>query len=90
MARGDGYASWLVEPRPVWHRYALCRGLGPDLFFPESHVNISPEVRQLCAECPARKGCLEEGLKRRERGVWGGTSEEERREIRRQRREAAA
>ena len=44
----------------------------------------------LCTECPVRQACLEHALAHREReGVWGGTTERERRRIVRQRRKSA-
>jgi WhiB family redox-sensing transcriptional regulator len=39
----------------------------------------------VCAGCPARERCLEFAIvTNQEYGVWGGTSEEERRVLRRQ------
>jgi WhiB family redox-sensing transcriptional regulator len=46
-------------------------------------------ARAVCADCGVRKECLEFALTtNQDCGVWGGTSEEERRDIRR--RNAAA
>ena len=47
-------------------------------------------VRALCAECPVRQECLEAALADESLvGLWGGTTELERREIRRRGRAAA-
>ena len=39
----------------------------------------------MCGECPAQAPCLEFALAtNQDSGVWGGTSEEERRKLRKQ------
>lgn len=38
-----------------------------------------------CSDCPVRIKCLEHALENREQGVWGGTTEDEREQIRRSR-----
>ena len=48
------------------------------------------EAKSVCAVCPVRQACLEHALAHREReGIWGGTTERERRRIVRQRRKSA-
>jgi WhiB family redox-sensing transcriptional regulator len=43
-------------------------------------------AKRVCNECEVREPCLEFALEsNQDSGVWGGTSEEERRAIRRQR-----
>jgi WhiB family redox-sensing transcriptional regulator len=68
--------------RPAWHAQAACRGRGPELFFPPSGED-GVLAKAICARCPVREPCLEAGA--RELGVWGGTSERERRRRRRSR-----
>ncbi|TDV47776.1 transcription factor WhiB [Actinophytocola oryzae] len=74
-----------------WRDRAACRDADPELFFPVS--DMGPGARQIadakavCGRCPVRTQCLdyavETGL---DHGVFGGTTERERRElIRRQR-----
>jgi hypothetical protein len=47
------------------------------------------EAQGVCAGCSVREECLEYALKHNiEHGVWGGTSERERRRIARRRRQA--
>lgn len=67
--------------RPAWHQEAACRGADPDLFFPERGQSVAP-ARELCDRCPVRAECLDVGLGERF-GIWGGTSERERRHLRR-------
>lgn len=39
-------------------------------------------ARSLCAKCPVRDLCLQYAVEHHEIGIWGGTSETERRELR--------
>jgi len=81
---GDLFAS--VE----FMTFGACRGTAPDIFFPDRGESLEP-AKRICGECVVRDECLEYALDSGERfGVWGGTSERERRRIRRQRRVAAA
>lgn len=72
-----------------WRRYAICRDTDPDLFFPvgtTGHALVQIErAKQVCGECPAQRDCLEFALEtNQDSGIWGGTSEEERRVLRRE------
>lgn len=77
------------EARPFWFSFASCRpeyadrplDQWVDMFFP-SRGQSNREAREICAECPARDACADHGLDERH-GVWGGTSEKERRRLRR-------
>lgn len=69
--------------------FANCRGVDPDLFFPERGASTR-EAKEVCRGCVVREDCLETALTNGEKfGIWGGMSERERRRIRRQRRLAA-
>jgi WhiB family redox-sensing transcriptional regulator len=39
------------------------------------------EAKAICAECPYKIRCLEYALKNHEQGIWGGTTERDRRRI---------
>ena len=68
-----------------WVDQAACAGVDPDLFFPDRGASLA-DARRVCAGCPVRAECLEYALEAGEKfGVWGGTSEKERRAMRRQR-----
>lgn len=68
-----------------WRESAACRGADPELFFPGRGNSLAP-AKAVCRECPVRPECLEYALANGERqGVWGGTSERERRRIQRRR-----
>jgi len=80
-----------MEPRfwdmPPWMEYGLCAaGTAPDTWFPENgnRGTTDPAVRAakaICAVCPVALQCLEHALLRGESGIWGGTTERERRVI---------
>ena len=54
---------------------------GGRLFFPSDGVGVDV-ARRICADCPVKSECLEYALANRiDHGVWGGTSERERRRI---------
>jgi len=69
-----------------WMALGKCRDLDPTIFFPNDGLGVQAAQR-ICAECPVKVACLEYALTNRvDHGVWGGTSERERRRILRQRR----
>ena len=69
-----------------WMADGKCRDLDPATFFPNDGIGVQAAQR-ICAECPVRTPCLEYALANHvDHGVWGGTSERERRRILRQRR----
>jgi WhiB family redox-sensing transcriptional regulator len=73
----------------IWRKHAACRCIDPDVFYPVSDEEAA-EAKTICGVCPVREACLEYALAHREReGVWGGTTERERRRIHRQRRKSA-
>lgn len=79
--------------RPAWHTEALCRGMmvdGRTVFFPGRGENADTQTaRSICQGCPVKAECLEAGMMEKH-GVWGGTSERQRRQLRRFRRKADA
>ena len=73
---------------PTWHVEAACRQR-PDLdFFAEGRTAVTV-AKIACTGCPVRLTCLEWALSHHEWGVWGGTTERERRRLRKRRRAAA-
>ncbi len=64
-----------------WMADGLCREYSPETFFPRDGMGVIVAQR-ICAECPVKAPCLEYALSNRvDHGVWGGTSERERRRI---------
>lgn len=72
-----------INAREEWMNGALCAQVDSELFFPE-HQGKSPRAaKRICAVCPVQAECLEYALQHREQfGVWGGTTERERRRMR--------
>jgi len=70
-----------------WRGEAACRGMDASVFFPETGGNETAQVaKAICAQCTVRNDCLEAGLHDKF-GIWGGTTEAERRRLRRRLRE---
>ena len=72
-----------------WRDYSACRDTDPDLFFPVGTTGPAIEqietAKAVCRSCDVRRACLEYALvTNQDSGIWGGTSEEERRALRRQ------
>lgn len=71
---------------PDWYPQAKCKGMDSNLFFPE-RGNPAYAAYDTCATCPVRSDCRQHALDTGEHnGIWGATSERERRRIRRQQR----
>jgi WhiB family redox-sensing transcriptional regulator len=69
----------------TWMSEGNCADKPPSLFFPSDGVGVDV-ARKVCADCPVKSPCLEYALEHRiDHGVWGGTSERERRRILRSR-----
>jgi WhiB family redox-sensing transcriptional regulator len=77
-----------MQPIDVrWRKDAACRASSPDLFFPVGTVGPAlteiDSAKAVCAGCVVREECLEFAVHtNQEFGVWGGTSEDERRRMR--------
>jgi len=72
--------------RPAWQQQGACRGLDPNLFFPERGESVK-EAKAVCAPCPVRAECLDYALENHEAlGISGGLSGRERRKLGRTRR----
>ncbi len=70
-----------------WRTHAACRDTDPDLFFPIGTTGQAIEqiesAKAVCRTCEAQAKCLTFALAtNQESGVWGATSEEERRKLR--------
>ena len=69
--------------RPAWMDKGACRGGSNDAFFPSRGVSTAT-AKAVCADCIVKTPCLAYALSNSEtHGVWGGTSPEERRQMRR-------
>ena len=69
-----------------WRDHAACLHAHPDLFFPVSATGPAllqvDQAKRIWRACPVRMPCLAWALANSvPSGVWGGTTEEERRAI---------
>ncbi|MFM8648837.1 MAG: WhiB family transcriptional regulator [Actinomycetota bacterium] len=72
----------------TWRNEAVCKDTDPELFFPVGTTGQAllqiDRAKEVCDECPVKVRCLDFAIEtNQDSGIWGGTSEEERRDIRR-------
>ena len=80
LALGSADYSWRID--------AICKDTDPELFFPVGTTGQAllqiDRAKQVCGECPVKIECLDFAIEtNQDSGIWGGTSEDERRDIRR-------
>lgn len=63
-----------------WENAAACRNADPSIFFSERYNSTAPEAKEVCGRCAVRAQCLIVNLGEKF-GVWGGSTESERKEI---------
>jgi len=84
--------AWI---RMDWRHRAACRDEDPELFFPIGNTGPAllqiEEAKAVCRRCPVIDDCLQWALDSgQDAGVWGGTSEDERRALKRRNRARAS
>jgi WhiB family redox-sensing transcriptional regulator len=83
---GDLILGALLD-RPSWMDIAACRGSPVDFVPPPPRPGrtsaAEEEALAVCRLCPVVDECLAFALEHGETGVWGGTTEAQRREMRR-------
>lgn len=84
-----------------WWSQAACQSADPELFFPISALDATTRAvvraKAICGRCGVQPQCLAHAMESGSlQGIWGGTTEQERRRLRgratraRRRRAAAA
>jgi len=64
-----------------WMNRGNCADKPPSTFFPSDGVGVEL-AKRVCEDCPVQAMCLEYAIENRiDHGVWGGTSERQRRRI---------
>ncbi|MDZ7786231.1 MAG: WhiB family transcriptional regulator [Candidatus Saccharibacteria bacterium] len=64
-----------------WMEDGDCRDHPPETFFPSDGIGVLIAQR-ICAECLVQEECLDYAVTERiDHGVWGGTSERQRRRM---------
>ncbi len=73
-------SDWVIQRK--------CADIDPNVFFPSDGAGVIA-AQKVCAECPVKDPCREYALANNiTHGVWGGTSERQRRRTLRDRRRA--
>lgn len=70
----------LPKPEP-WMADAACAQVDPELWFPEKGGS-SAAAKRICQSCPVLQQCLGYAVEHFELGVWGGTSDKQRKAMR--------
>lgn len=71
-----------------WRDHAACKSCSPELFFPAGTTGAAFDeitaAKAVCAVCPVQTACLRFALATNQAyGIWGGTTEDERVQIKR-------
>jgi WhiB family redox-sensing transcriptional regulator len=63
---------------------AACKGMDTNIFYSGMSGRYANELtaKAICVACPVRLQCLQQGLENEEYGIWGGTTELERKAMR--------
>ena len=80
-----GFVRFAYVPPFDGHEQAACKNhatLTRDDFFPEGGP-VPLEIQVCCTLCPVQRPCLAFALEHHEVGIWGGTSDLERKRLRR-------
>ncbi len=79
--RPEEDAPRIHRPEP-WTEFAACQYVDADLWFPVKG-GLPRRAKRICMDCEVRAECLDYALRGNEQyGVWGGTSEKQRRRMR--------
>lgn len=87
---------WHLKPirDEHWRERAACARTEVDseLFFPGKSAPQSriDQARLVCLSCPVRYECLQSALDHNEVGIWGGTTDAQRSELKRWRKKEGA
>jgi WhiB family transcriptional regulator, redox-sensing transcriptional regulator len=75
-----------MDDKSLWRDLAACRGADAELFFPLTEFGPSlvqiRQAKQICRVCQVQRTCLTWALQHAMgEGIWGGSTETERRAI---------
>lgn len=88
--RTNPQARQINHETEPWHKRSLCAdvrtlwdvGISEGAFFANSNTIVSKLAREVCARCPVQDRCLQEAVEDKiPHGIWGGATEEDRREF---------
>lgn len=69
-----------------WQRFGMCNDADPALFDSTSKRDEQKAREDYCSKCIVQPQCLDYALEKNESGIWGGASDETRKEIHQRRR----
>lgn len=83
--------SYLEIPKFILEGTPACSNVDPELFYPQEieitktkvvtkYINATA-AKKICGDCPLKLKCLEYALNNEEIGIWGGTTEYQREEL---------
>lgn len=75
MLIGPGQLQWIKGDEP-------CLNHDPELWFSYEDHDKAKAMR-ICERCPQRAECYQHAMANREIGIWGGTTDEQRKAMRR-------
>ena len=80
--------DWTLEPPEPWMSASICPSVDPELFFPDkSRADRGRWAKWVCRQCPPVEDCRRYAMERPELdGVWGATTDRERRRARKEQR----
>lgn len=78
--------SLILDDSQMWRKQAACIDLGSaEFFLAGDDLEGMRRAQEICASCPVREPCLEFALATNQSlGIWGGTTPNERRRLRRE------
>jgi WhiB family transcriptional regulator, redox-sensing transcriptional regulator len=85
MRTTAGSLTFDLDYAEDWRHYAECLHFAGVVDFFPAPGESARDAKRVCAECRVKTECLEYALERDLCGVWGGLSERERRQLRRDR-----
>jgi hypothetical protein len=77
----------VLPANPSWQDSAACKGAQLHQFFPRADEDTVAESldRMYCRQCPVRVQCLATALKKKDHGIFAGTSTAQRKKLARSR-----
>lgn len=85
-----GYGNTTEVEDLSWMEDALCAQTDPDIFYPEKGGSTAPAT-SICRNCPVQAQCLDYAVTNDIRhGIWGGTSDNDRKRMSRERKARVA
>jgi len=72
----------VIEPDFSWREDANCKGKNPEVFMSSKKEDIKI-AKAICSGCIVVKECLNFALDNDEKGIWGKTTEKDRKAIKR-------